>query len=33
MTRSLTPRFDLFASLLAAVCLIGPMVMGLAAAI
>ncbi len=33
MTRSFTPRFDAFASVLAAVCLIGPMIMGLAASI
>jgi hypothetical protein len=33
MTRSFSPRFDIFASVLAAVCLIGPMLMGLAASI
>ena len=33
MTRSFTPRFDRLVSILAAICLIGPMVMGLAASV
>ena len=33
MVRSITPRFDFVVSALAAICLIGPMVMGLAASV